>query len=264
MFSKLFSCHAIGTLTMVLSIIITATVLAPLSAWLMSTNQKVEDSNNKLEVVSISNQEFERLKNMSIDELNANRSTFANPYSVGDYKIKVNLGAEGYFLNGKCGSIPSGKYANCINDTSITVYDNNDRELFTSQQLPLTTRNYSREDIDNFVNSIKTEAKTTAETSLVGSQNKLNSKLSNDNTTIQNEISTQINDLKNSQPKLFTSTSTSSSCDGNGHYIYRNYEYLYLQHNGVNWALQNRLLSTSTSGYTSACWTDRDRGNSSH
>lgn len=94
---------------------------------------------------------------MSLDELRAQKETLKEPYPVGDYKVMVNLGEEGYFSDGKCGAVPSGRVANCFNDTTITVFNADGDRQFNSRQLPLQVGIYTKEEIDGLLNRMKSE-----------------------------------------------------------------------------------------------------------
>lgn len=118
---------------------------------------QVGDVESKLESMTIAQSEWERLSHMSLDELESNRDTLKTPYTVGDYQVSINLGKQGEFLGGKCNeSITSGHFANCFNDTAITVYQDGKR-LYTTRTLPLMAGNYTRKELEDKFASLDTK-----------------------------------------------------------------------------------------------------------
>ena len=79
---------------------------------------------------------------MSLDELEANRENYKNPYDVGEkFKVGVTLGEQGFFDEGKCNSLTgtyAGENANCFKDTIMTVYDKDGNAMYTTRSLPLS------------------------------------------------------------------------------------------------------------------------------
>lgn len=129
-----------------------AVLIGSITTWYLTMHKNINGLDNHLEAMTIAMSEWERLQHMSLDELEANRENYKNPYDVGDYKVSVNLGAKGYFSDGKCGAtIPSGKYANCFQDTTMTIYNSSGEREYTTRTLPLMAGLYTREEIDEML-----------------------------------------------------------------------------------------------------------------
>ncbi len=151
---KINALHGIGMIPIILALVIGATITVPITGWILSLNQNIGETNAKLEASTVSTEEWNRLGHMSLDELRAQKETLKEPYPVGNYKVMVNLGEEGYFSDGKCGAIPSGRVANCFDDTTITVFNSDGDRQFNSRQLPLQVGIYTKEEIDELLNSL--------------------------------------------------------------------------------------------------------------
>ncbi|MCR4913462.1 MAG: hypothetical protein K5983_06960 [Lactobacillus sp.] len=133
----------------ILASVVGTVIVGSLTQWYLSMHQNIGGLNDRLEVMSIATSEWQRLEHMSFNELEASKEKFKTPYQVGNYKVSVNLGNKGYFSNGKCGtSIPSGKYANCFQDTTMTIYNSSGEKEYTTRTLPLMAGLYTREEID--------------------------------------------------------------------------------------------------------------------
>lgn len=145
---KIHALHGVGMVPIILALVIGATITVPITGWILSLNQNIGETNAKLEASTVSTEEWNRLGHMSLDELRAQKETLKEPYPVGDYKVMVNLGEEGYFSDGKCGAIPSGRVANCFDNTTITVFNADGDRQFNSRQLPLQVGIYTKEEID--------------------------------------------------------------------------------------------------------------------
>lgn len=150
MFSPLIESKAgQGSIVAVILASVIGTILVgSLTQWYLSIDKNIGNQNTKLEASTVSMEEWNRLGHMSLEELRAQKETLKEPYPVGDYKVMVNLGEEGYFSDGKCGAVPSGKIANCFNDTTITVFNSDGERQFNSRQLPLQVGIYTKEEID--------------------------------------------------------------------------------------------------------------------
>lgn len=130
----------------VLASVIGTILISSATSWYLSMRKGVGNIEDKLEAQTIAQSEWERLSHMSLDELEAKREEFAEPYSAGtdsQYQISVKLGEKGTFYEGTCGDIGSDGYANCFKNTTITVYRDGDR-MFTTRTLPLMTEDYNR------------------------------------------------------------------------------------------------------------------------
>ncbi len=139
----------------ILALVIGATITVPITGWILSLNQNIGETNAKLEASTVSTEEWNRLGHMSLDELRAQKETLKEPYPVGDYKVMVNLGEEGYFSDGKCGAVPSGRVANCFDNTTITVFNSDGDRQFNSRQMPLQVGIYTKEEIDGLLGDLK-------------------------------------------------------------------------------------------------------------
>ena len=150
MFSPLIESKAgQGSIVAVILASVIGTILVgSLTQWYLSLDKNIGNQNTKLEASTVSLEEWNRLGHMSLEELRSQKETLKEPYPVGDYKVMVNLGEEGYFSDGKCGAVPSGKIANCFNDTTITVFNSDGERQFNSRQLPLQVGIYTKEEID--------------------------------------------------------------------------------------------------------------------
>ena len=211
-----------GLIPLILAVVIGATVITPMVGWLLSINKSVGESNSKLESVTVSQSEWNRLQHMSLEELRANKETLATPYKVGDgFQVKVNLGNEGYFSNGKCGTIPSGKYANCFKDTTITVYNNDGDRLFSSRQLPLLTGLYTQEEIDGKLSKLEQQYKEAIQS--------LTTQMETNNESFKKEINQLIADSQKNNANLWSRTESFSDGCGDG---------------------TRRVLYSTTDGYT--------------
>lgn len=145
-------------IAVVLGSVLLATIVASGTSWYLSMRNNLGNTEDKLEAQTIAQSEWERLSHMSLDELEANRETFKTPYLAGtesQFSISVNLGEKGTFNNGTCGAV-SGGYANCFKDTTITVYRDGSR-LFTTRTLPLMAGDYTRQEIDSLLASMKND-----------------------------------------------------------------------------------------------------------
>lgn len=130
----------------VLAGVVGTILVSSATSWYLSMRKGVGNIEDKLEAQTIAQSEWERLSHMSLDELEAKREEFAEPYSAGtdsQYQISVKLGEKGTFYEGTCGDIGSDGYANCFKNTTITVYRDGDR-MFTTRTLPLMTEDYNR------------------------------------------------------------------------------------------------------------------------
>lgn len=130
----------------VLASVIGTILISSATSWYLSMRKGVGNIEDKLEAQTIAQSEWERLSHMSLDELEAKREEFAEPYSAGtdsQYQISVKLGEKGTFYEGTCGDIGSDGYANCFKNTTITVYRDGDR-MFTTRTLPLMAEDYNR------------------------------------------------------------------------------------------------------------------------
>lgn len=146
-------------IAVVLGSVLLATIVASGTSWYLSMRNNLGDTEDKLEAQTIAQSEWERLSHMSLDELEANRETFKTPYSAGtgsQFSISVNLGEKGAFNNGSCGAVGSDGYANCFKNTTITVYRDGSR-MFTTRTLPLMAGDYTRQEIDSLLASIKSD-----------------------------------------------------------------------------------------------------------
>lgn len=132
----------------ILASVIGTILVGSLTQWYLSIDKNIGNQNTKLEASTVSLEEWNRLGHMSLEELRSQKETLKEPYPVGDYKVMVNLGEEGYFSDGKCGAVPSGRIANCFNDTTITVFNSDGERQFNSRQLPLQVGIYTKEEID--------------------------------------------------------------------------------------------------------------------
>lgn len=129
-------------MAIVLGGVVLSTVVSSATAWYLSMNKTMSGTNDKLEAMTIAMSEWQRLEHMSLEELEANRENYKNPYNVGDkFKVGINLGEQGFFDDGKCNSL-TGQYAaesaNCFKDTIMTVYDKDGSAMYTTRSLPLS------------------------------------------------------------------------------------------------------------------------------
>ena len=125
----------------ILASVIGTVIVGSLTQWYLSMNKTMTGTNDRLEAMTIAMSEWQRLEHMSLDELEANRENYKNPYNVGDkFKVGINLGEQGFFDDGKCNSL-AGEYAtesaNCFKDTIMTVYDKDGSAMYTTRSLPL-------------------------------------------------------------------------------------------------------------------------------
>ena len=157
----------------ILASVIGTILVGSLTQWYLSIDKNIGNQNTKLEASTVSMEEWNRLGHMSLEELRAQKETLKEPYPVGDYKVMVNLGEEGYFSDGKCGSVPSGKIANCFNDTTITVFNSDGERQFSSRQLPLQVGIYTKEEIDGLLTDMETKIKSEYDKKLVTIEEKI-------------------------------------------------------------------------------------------
>lgn len=262
--NKIKSNFGTGIFGVIALIIGTGIVVIPLTSWLLQINQSVGESNQKLESVTIAQSEFERLSHMSVNELKNNKDALANQYKVGEsYLAKVNLGTEGYFSNGKCGTIPSGKQANCFRDTTITVFNKNGDRLYSSRAMALQAGLYTPEELEALFENMKNTLINNLKTEIDNSETKITEQITNNNTSIRNETTKMINDAKSGGFNIFTTTTSGTTCAGSYSrdlYSYTN-ENLYIKYNGVNWGVGSRQISYSlVSSWSSSCYHGGDPG----
>ena len=129
-------------MAIVLGGVVLSTVVSSATAWYLSMNKTMSGTNDRLEAMTIAMSEWQRLEHMSLDELEANRENYKNPYDVGEkFKVGVTLGEQGFFDEGKCNSLTgtyAGENANCFKDTTMTVYDKDGNAMYTTRSLPLS------------------------------------------------------------------------------------------------------------------------------
>ncbi len=116
-----------------------ATVIVPISAWLLSLSAKVSNIDGQLEAMTVATAEWSRLNAMSMDDLEAQKDALSD-YTVGDYQIMVDLGDKGKMEGGKCQTtgVAEGE-KNCYNDSKVTIRKDGET-LYTSKLLPLTSQ----------------------------------------------------------------------------------------------------------------------------
>lgn len=126
----------------ILASVIGTVIVGSLTQWYLSMNKTMSGINDRLEAMTIAMSEWQRLEHMSLDELEANRENYKNPYDVGEkFKVGVTLGEQGFFDEGKCNSLTgtyAGENANCFKDTIMTVYDKDGNAMYTTRSLPLS------------------------------------------------------------------------------------------------------------------------------
>lgn len=126
----------------ILASVIGTVIVGSLTQWYLSMNKTMSGTNDRLEAMTIAMSEWQRLEHMSLDELEANRENYKNPYDVGEkFKVGVTLGEQGFFDEGKCNSLTgtyAGENANCFKDTIMTVYDKDGNAMYTTRSLPLS------------------------------------------------------------------------------------------------------------------------------
>ena len=126
----------------ILASVIGTVIVGSLTQWYISMNKTMSGTNDRLEAMTIAMSEWQRLEHMSLDELEANRENYKNPYDVGEkFKVGVTLGEQGFFDEGKCNSLTgtyAGENANCFKDTIMTVYDKDGNAIYTTRSLPLS------------------------------------------------------------------------------------------------------------------------------
>lgn len=126
----------------ILASVIGTVIVGSLTQWYLSINKTMSGTNDRLEAMTIAMSEWQRLEHMSLDELEANRENYKNPYDVGEkFKVGVTLGEQGFFDEGKCNSLTgtyAGENANCFKDTIMTVYDKDGNAMYTTRSLPLS------------------------------------------------------------------------------------------------------------------------------
>lgn len=126
----------------ILASVIGTVIVGSLTQWYISMNKTMSGTNDRLEAMTIAMSEWQRLEHMSLDELEANRENYKNPYDVGEkFKVGVTLGEQGFFDEGKCNSLTgtyAGENANCFKDTIMTVYDKDGNAMYTTRSLPLS------------------------------------------------------------------------------------------------------------------------------
>lgn len=159
-----------GTLTIaIIASTLFATIVASATSWYLSMNNKVDGFDDKLESMSIAMSEWQRLEHMSLEELEAHRDEYKDPWDVGSkYKVSVTLGEQGTFEDGQCKTTTSSGSSdekNCFKDTIMTVYDSNDIPLYTTRTLPLSSQSSgeSGEAIGTIVPRLNDNFKNTAE-----------------------------------------------------------------------------------------------------
>ncbi|MCR4913461.1 MAG: hypothetical protein K5983_06955 [Lactobacillus sp.] len=142
-------------LAVILASVVGAVIVGSITQWYLSVHKNVGGIDDHLEAMSIATSEWQHLEHMSFNELEASKEKFKTPYQVGNYKVSVNLGNKGYFSNGKCGtSIPSGKSANCFQDSTMTVYNSSGEREYTTRTLPLIAGLYTLEEIDKKIAAV--------------------------------------------------------------------------------------------------------------
>lgn len=126
----------------ILASVIGTIIISSTTQWFLSMNKTMDGTNDRLEAMTIAMSEWQRLEHMSLDELEANRENYKNPYDVGEkFKVGVTLGEQGFFDEGKCNSLTgtyAGENANCFKDTIMTVYDKDGNAIYTTRSLPLS------------------------------------------------------------------------------------------------------------------------------
>lgn len=120
-----------------------AAIVASATNWYLSISKTIAGTDDRLEAITIAISEWQRLEHMSLEELEANRENYKNPYGVGEkFKVGITLGEQGFFAEGKCNSLTdsyAGETANCFKDTVMTVYDKSGTSMYTTRSLPLST-----------------------------------------------------------------------------------------------------------------------------
>lgn len=139
--NKLNKKGAGSLIAIILGTTILTTIVASGTAWYLSMNKNIGSMSDRLEAMTIAQTEWDKLSHMSLDELESKRTTLENPYQVGDYKVSVKLGTQGYFENGKCNASSSSnsKIPNCFSDTVLTIYNKNNERLYTTRTMPLAS-----------------------------------------------------------------------------------------------------------------------------
>ena len=129
-------------IAVILASVIGTIIISSTTQWFLSMNKTMDGTNDRLEAMTIAMSEWQRLEHMSLDELEANRENYKNPYDVGEkFKVGVTLGEQGFFDEGKCNSLTgtyAGENANCFKDTIMTVYDKDGNAMYTTRSLPLS------------------------------------------------------------------------------------------------------------------------------
>ena len=93
-------------IAVILASVIGTIIISSTTQWFLSMNKTMDGTNDRLEAMTIAMSEWQRLEHMSLDELEANRENYKNPYDVGEkFKVGVTLGEQGFFDEGKCNSL---------------------------------------------------------------------------------------------------------------------------------------------------------------